>query len=354
MNLTSTKASSSDTSLTPDQPMSHFVRILARGKLGSRNFTQAEAFDAMTHVLTGSATDIQIGALLMLLRVKEETSEELTGFVLAVKAELAVRFGGELKLSADLDWPSYAGKRRHHAWYLLAALTLSAHGVRVFMHGARGHTEGRVYSEDLLSELGLEPATSFAQVKDNLDRCCFSFMPTRTFSPVLSRLIDLRTEFGVRSPVHTLLRLVNPLDADHTLQSIFHPAYQASHRSAALSLGYANSVVIKGDGGEFERNPDARTRVLGVRDHAPFDMKLEMQNDTRSEVETDLSAATLRAVWLDQTAHPYGDQAIHETLALALINLKKANTYEQAKRLAASMWSNRSSAPYFNQLIRPI
>ena len=338
--------------LCPDQPMSHYVRILARGKLGSRNFTQSEAFDAMMHVLIGSASDAQIGALLMLLRVKEETSQELTGFVQAVKTELAARLGDQLKLSVDLDWPSYAGKRRHHAWYLLAALTLSAHGVRVFMHGAKGHTEGRVYSEDLLSELGLEPALSFSESRDQLDQRSFSFMPTRVFSPVLSRLIDLRTEFGVRSPVHTLLRLINPLDAERTLQSIFHPAYQTTHREAALSLGYANSLVIKGDGGEFERNPDARTKVLGVRNHAPFEVKLEMQNDTRSEYETDLSTASLRAVWFDQTSHPYGDQAIKETLALALINLKQAHTVGQARHMADSMWSSRATAPNFNQLIR--
>ena len=53
---------------------------------------------------------------------------------------------------------------------------------------------------------------------------------------------------GLRSPIHTLARLINPFKAKATLQAIFHPAYRTSHQHSALRLGYQNSAVIKGEG----------------------------------------------------------------------------------------------------------
>ncbi len=50
------------------------------------------------------------------------------------------------------------------------------------------------------------------------------------------------------------------------MQAIFHPAYRSSHQRAAFQLGYQNSAVIKGEGGEFERNPDAKTLICGIKD----------------------------------------------------------------------------------------
>lgn len=78
----------------------------------------------------------------MLLRVKEESIDELAGFVQATKDQLHFA-----PLKVDLDWSSYAGKRKHYPWFLLAALTLAHHGYKIVMHGASGHTINRVYTE---------------------------------------------------------------------------------------------------------------------------------------------------------------------------------------------------------------
>ena len=134
-----------------EHPFAQYVRILGKGKKGSRSFTQDEAYDSMSMILKGEVEDIQLGAFLMLLRVKEETPDELAGFVKAVKEQS----DGPETLNVDLDWSSYAGKRRHLPWYIFSALLLADHGVRTFMHGASGHTANRLYTENILEALQL-------------------------------------------------------------------------------------------------------------------------------------------------------------------------------------------------------
>ncbi|MDP0822551.1 hypothetical protein Q8F76_27470, partial [Klebsiella pneumoniae] len=58
----------------------------------------------------------------------------------------------------------------------------------------------------------------------------FAYLPLEVISPVLSDLISLRNVMVLRSPIHTLARLINPFNAKATLQAIFHPAYRTSHQ----------------------------------------------------------------------------------------------------------------------------
>lgn len=123
---------------TPEEhPFAVYVRALGKGKRGARSLTEAEAETAMGLILDGRVTDAQLGAFLMLLRHKEESAEELAGFTCAVRARLQPP-----GFAVDLDWPSYAGKKRHLPWYLLAVKCLAGSGVRVVMHGGGTHTAG--------------------------------------------------------------------------------------------------------------------------------------------------------------------------------------------------------------------
>ncbi|MBT8152010.1 MAG: glycosyl transferase family protein, partial [Gammaproteobacteria bacterium] len=214
-----------------EHPFAQYVRTLGKGKTGSRSLSRDEARQAMQLILSGQAEDVQIGAFLMLLRVKEESAEELAGFVDACRAHIAVAHTPLAGI--DFDWSSYAGKRRQPLWFILAALLLAQSGYRVLMHGSRGHTAGRHYAQDSLEALGIAPASSSQQAAEQLENNNFAFMPLAALCPPLQQLMDLRDLFGLRSPVHTLSRLLNPFSAHTTLQSVFHPAYASTHHAAA-------------------------------------------------------------------------------------------------------------------------
>ncbi len=319
-----------------EHPFAQYVRILGKGKTGSRSLNYDEAYQAFSMILKGEVLDVQLGAFLMLLRVKEESVEELSGFVQATRDHL-----GFAPLDVDLDWSSYAGKRKHYPWFLLSALTLAHHGYKIVMHGAAGHTLNRVYTEQVLEYLGYPICQSEQEVKAQLQLQHFAYLPLHVISPVLDELISLRNVMGLRSPIHTLARLINPFNAKATLQAIFHPAYRTSHQRTAFQLGYQNSAVIKGEGGEFERNPDAKTLICGIRDGEMYEYELPKLTPERSPIEEELDLAIFKSVWLGESSHEYGELAIIETIGIALYTMKVVNDYSEAMAKAKTLWNTR-------------
>lgn len=319
-----------------EHPFAQFIRIIGKGKTGARSLTYDEAYQAFGMILRNEVLDVQLGAFLMLLRVKEESVDELAGFVQATRDQLQFK-----PLQVDLDWSSYAGKRRHYPWFLLAALTLAKHGYKVVMHGASGHTINRLYTEQALQYLDYPICQNDLDVEQHLAQRNFAYLPLEVMSPILSELINLRNVMGLRSPIHTLARLINPFDAKATMQAIFHPAYRSSHQQAAFQLGYQNSAVIKGEGGEFERNPDAKTLICGIKNGALYEHELPKLTDNRSPVEEELDLAVFKAVWLGQHPHEYGEVAITETMGIALYTMGACDDYAAAMQNAQQLWQNR-------------
>ncbi len=318
-------------------PFAQYIRTLGRGKKGSRSLTQQEARDAFSMILQNEVEPEQLGAFLMLLRVKEESGEEVAGFVQAVRDSLQVP--NDLKV--DLDWSSYAGKRRHLPWFILAVLALADSGIRIFMHGASGHTEGRIYTREVLQALNLPISQNWQQADEQLNSGNFSYMDIEQLCPALHHMIELRSILGLRSPVHTLSRQVNPLRAPTTLQSIFHPGYQLIHQQAEVLLNEAEMAVIKGDGGEVEVNPDAVCTVFKVEKGVACDEEWPAYFPRRHVKPCELNITDLATVWCGDNQDEYALGAIHMTMAVALKLLGRADSQEQAIALAQELWPQR-------------
>src|SRR3546814_3106494 len=132
----------------------------------------------------------------MLQRHKEESRGELAGFTPAERGRVQPPTS-----PVDIDWPTYAGKKRHLPWYLLAAKCLAANGIRILMHGGGAHTAGRIYSEQQLELLGIRRCENWQQVSVALDQSNLAFIPLGAWMPVLQRMIDMRNLLGLRSPI---------------------------------------------------------------------------------------------------------------------------------------------------------
>ncbi len=319
-----------------EHPFAQYVRMLGKGKRGARNMTQDEAREAMGMLLDGQVEDTQLGAFLMLMRHKEEGPEELAGFTQAVRARLNAP-----SIQVDLDWPSYAGKKRHLPWYLLAAKCLANNGVRILMHGGGAHTAGRLYSEHLLDLLGIPLCRDWAATEQALAEHNLAFFPLQDWMPQLQRMIDLRNTLGLRSPIHSLTRVLNPLNATCVLQSIFHPGYQAPHREASQLLG-DRSIVIKGDGGEIEINPDATSHLYGTRGGASWDEEWPALSAQRHVKPERLEPEHLVAFWRGEVEDSYGRLAVIATIALGLRAL--GSSRETAFAQAENYWQKRNTS----------
>jgi anthranilate phosphoribosyltransferase len=323
-----------------EHPFAPYVRILGRGKNVSRSLTEEEAETAMDMILAGEARPEQLGAFLMLLRVKEETPAEVAGFVRAVRKAFQMP---ENSPQVDLDWSSYAGKRRQLPWFLLAALALAEQGVRIFMHGAEGHTPGRLYTRETLEALGLPVATDFTEAAAQIEANNFAYLPLAAVSPKMHEIINLRPILGLRSPVHTISRLLNPFAAPHVLQGIFHPGYNTIHQGAAQLLGYEHMAVFRGEGGEIERRPSKPLDVWSVHNG---DMACEqwpaLLPEPQQPKDDEMEIGRLVDVWRGDESDAYATAAITGTLALALHLLGRANDPAEAQIKAEALWAERN------------
>ncbi|SFS05877.1 glycosyl transferase family protein [Yoonia litorea] len=237
-----------------------FVQIVGRGPGRSRSLTMGEAASAMDLMLTPEAAPEAFGALLMLLRMKGETAEEIAGFAQAAQAALPSMPG------ADLDWPSYAaGRTRGAPWFLLSARIVADAGHRVLLHGWNG-TDQKV--RDALSQAGIRTARTPDEASAILDSDSIAYLPLENFHPALFSLLRLRDVLGLRSCINTVCRMLNPAAAASSVQGVFHPSYRLLQADAASLLGWQNLTVIKGGGGEFERHPAKDIAAFGLRNGA--------------------------------------------------------------------------------------
>lgn len=322
-----------------EHPFAPYVRALGKGRSGTRSLNMAEASQAFGMVLRGEAEPLQVGAFLMLLRVKEETGEELAGFVTACRGQM---IAPPTDLVVDLDWSSYAGKRHQHPWFILAALLLTQAGHRVFIHGSDGHTEGRLYTGAAFQQLGLPVAEDWHQATAMLAGQSLCYMPLRRFCQPLDELMQLKPLLGLRSPVNTLARMLNPLRAPCSIQSVFHPAYGALHQRADQLLGQPRALVFKGDSGEVEIKPQADTRLLLLHEGRREEILLPRSLGKRVAGVESPCTLPLVELWRGTTEDSYGMEAVTATTAAALLLLDRDLDATGARQLATQLWRARN------------
>lgn len=330
-------------------PFSRFVRLLGRGKTLSRALTLDEADEAMGMILAGEVLPEQLGAFLMLLRMKEETGEEIAGFTRAARRRLPAFEGPRV----DLDWPSYAGKKRQLPWFLLATLLLAQSGWRVAMHGLDGHTEGRLYAGETLKRLGVPLARNLEEARAHLDQSNFAYISLADIDPKLGEMMLLKPVLGLRSAINTLVRGLNPFGAAASLQGVFHPGYVDIHRDAALRLGDDRIGIFRGDGGESERRPNKACETLEVVGGAVVETRWPPMSVSREAADESMDIERLVALWRG-ASDEYGEGAVIGTVAIALKTMGVENDAEAALARARALWEARDRARSFAPVVAEV
>lgn len=309
-----------------------FVATLGRGPGRSRALTREEAREAFGMVLRREADPHQVGAFLMLLRFRGEDPGEIAGMVEAARESIVPPRPG---LRVDLDWPSYgAGRTRGAPWFVLSALALTLAGATVLMHGSNEYSAG-ISVEVGLRALGLDPAASAR----------FTYLPLATLSPPMDDLLRMRSLFGLRSPVNTVARLLNPGDAPASVDGVFHPPYLAVHLGVAELLAQPRLFVLKGGGGEAERVPlKATTGWLWDQTKGRSEIALPAHPGLAALTPATDTPALLADVWRGEVAPPTAVATITATIALGLLAMGWATGADAAERDAERIWRDRLPA----------
>ncbi|MFT4765555.1 MAG: anthranilate phosphoribosyltransferase [Oleispira sp.] len=319
---------------TEHNEFTQYVRILARGRNASRDMSQEEAKHAMTLLLEGKALPEQLGAFFMLMRVKEESPEELAGFAQACTPLWK-------DLSADIIWPSYAGKRRQPLWYLLSMQLIKEAGYSILVHGAHSHTADRQFSADLCEDFAIKIASSHQQTSALIAQEQIAYLPCNLLHEEFQNWLMTKHTLGLRSPINTLLRLIAPNNCAG-VQSVFHPNYGKTHQAACSLIG-KEALIMKGEGGEFEINPERTTQCIFThRDEVEKIRGIQSHFDGK---QTEPNKQALINCWQNE-ADEYGYHATLRTTAAVLMLKNKALDFSSALIRAKDLWAKRDKAAF--------
>ncbi|MBE0483434.1 MAG: glycosyl transferase family protein [Bacterioplanes sp.] len=310
--------------------LAEYVRILARGKNASRSMTQEEAYFTMTELLAGRFLPEQLGAILMLMRVKEESAEELAGFAQAINNLWPD------DMPVDLIWASYAGKRRQPFWCFLSALLVSQMGYRVLMHGTEAHTPNRMYMHQVFSAFQRPIIEHLHELSAPV---ALQYLPCSTLTPTLQQWLLLKSVLGVRSPINTVLKTIAPTGIP-SVQGVFHPNYRQVHAQAA-QLTHQRALIIKGEGGEFEVNPERRCEAWLQDGEVTQYVHITSQQSHFDNKVNDISNVHLYQLWRGDVSNPYAIESVLNTAALALCAIEADKTLEQTRQSVELAWRAR-------------
>lgn len=320
-----------------EQRFKTYIQAIGKGHRSGRTLTQEEAFDAMSLLLAGKVTPEQRGAFLMLLRVREETSEEIAGFLQATRQHNNPELS---QLSIDLDMPCYAGKRRHLPWLILAMLCIVQDGKKVLIHGTDEPDTKRLYVSDALTQLGFKVANSIADIQDSLNQNGFAYSDLSFINQALDDLIKLRAQFGLRSCANTLSRMLNPASAITSIQGVYHRGLDSKHAKAARLLN-ERTTAFRGDAGELEVNPERACELLMTQNQQTKIVTIPPVNENWSIKPRALDVQLLKDVWAGTVADKYGIGATLSTLSAMLIAIDNSLSFDEAASQALSLWKAR-------------
>ena len=241
----------------------HFIKEIGRGVKGARSMSRIDAASLYGAMLDGRVSDLELGAILLAMRIKGESVDELAGFMDAAENAFAPlpAPAGEF---APVLIPSYNGARKLANLTPLLALLLAREGVPTLVHGVRTDP-GRVTTAEILAELGLAEAATSAAVHDAFEAGRPAFMPIEALAPNLAHMLSLRRILGVRNSTHTIVKILQPFEgAALRLVSYTHPEYLQTlgeYFQTAAPHARGDAFLMRGTEGETVANPHRAQQI---------------------------------------------------------------------------------------------
>ena len=337
----------------------------------SQSLARAEARDVMSEVLGGKCTDAQIAALLIALRMKGETVEEIVGFAEAIRAAaaplpiervtatdaLAVSGTGRDALleesppDASLVDTSGTGGDASGTFNIstATALVTAGAGVRVAKHGNRS-ISSKCGSADVVEALGVNIQLSPEQAAECLRKVGICFLYAPNLHPAMKQVQGIRRELRMRTMFNLLGPLTNPARASGQVVGVYSLELVEKLAEALSMLGLRRALVVHGLDGLDEITITGPTRVAEARDGTvrsyevdpeDFGMKRALLQDIAGG-DASQNAAIIRAV-LSGEKSPRRDVVVLNAAA-ALVAAGKTDHLAEAIPLAAQSIDSGAAA----------
>lgn len=247
---------------TPVPALRQAIRQLAMG--GS--LSEPQAREAFGIVMRGEATPAQIAALLVGLRVKGETADEVAGAADALRGAM-VRLPAERPDLLVDTCGTGGGALGTFNISTAAALLAAGLGVRIAKHGNRSFTS-QCGSADVLEALGVPIDVSVAVMERALRDAGIVFMFAPLMHPAMRHVGPVRSELAIPTVMNIVGPLANPASAGRQVVGVADAARVPLIAGALRALGAVHALVVHGAPGMDEVSPLGTTNVVEIRDGA--------------------------------------------------------------------------------------
>jgi len=239
--------------------MKQALQQLVDGESLSRENMRA----VMTTVMSGEATPAQIGALLIALRIRGETMDEIAGAAEVMRA-LATRVTVSQDYLVDLVGTGGDGANLFNVSTAATFVTAAA-GARVAKHGNRSVSSSSG-SSDVLETLGIPLDLSPEQIAKAIDEVGVGFMFAPAHHGAMKHAIGPRKDLGMRTLFNILGPLTNPAHVERQVMGVFSAELCQPIAEALGKLGSKHALVVHSDDGLDEISIAAKTAVWEMRD----------------------------------------------------------------------------------------
>lgn len=250
-----------------------------------QNLSSAEADAAMTQIMSGEATEAQIGGFLAALRMKGETVDEITGCASAMK-RAATQVKPNIGDATLIDVVGTGGDGTHtFNISTTAAFVVAGSGVKVAKHGNRS-VSSRSGAADVLTALGANVMLTAEQSEACIEEVGFTFLFAVAYHPAMRFAIGARRELAARTIFNILGPLTNPANATNLLVGAYDAALIEPMAKVLGQMGARAAYVVHGADGLDELS------ITGVNQVSHY-QNSTVRNFELDPAELGLSIATL-------------------------------------------------------------
>jgi anthranilate phosphoribosyltransferase len=313
-----------------------FRALIAKVATGAE-LSRDEASEAFQQMMQGEATPSQMGALLMALRVRGETVDEITGAVTVMRAKM-------LRVSAPPEAVDVVGTGGDASGSFnistCAALIVAGAGVPVAKHGNRA-LSSRSGAADVLAALGVNIDLNPAQIGTCIKEAGIGFMFAPAHHPAMKNVGATRAELGTRTIFNLLGPLSNPAGVRRQMVGVFSKHWTEPLAQVLKNLGCENAWVVHGSDGLDEITTSGPTSVTSLEagivrsfEISPEEVGLErVKPEALRGGDAATNAKAIEDV-LEGKKNPFRDVAIFNAAA-ALVVSGKAKNLKDGVELAA-------------------
>ncbi len=223
------------------------------------NLAPDEAESAMQTIMSGKATDAQIAAFLVALRIKGETPEEI-----AALAQVMRRFATAIRpeVSGTLVDTCGTGGDAAGTFNISTAsmFVVAGAGIPIAKHGNRS-VSSKSGSADVLESLGVNIAMAPEKVQECIEKTGIGFMFAPGFHSAMKHVMPARRELGIRTVFNILGPLTNPANAKGQVVGVYNAALTEKIAEVMNILGVERAFVVHGEPGMDEISNVGKTKI---------------------------------------------------------------------------------------------